>query len=245
MPSRAVACGGTPVMSAPLNQMRPEVGTVSPEIRRKKVVLPAPLGPMIDRSSPRRTLTSTSDTASRLPYARVRRSVRSRTASGIAGECTGGFAVSRHRGVLSFRADMARHAVPTRWKSGMIEIGARVFAYVQAGGMLPTGDTGVSNSGLVLGHEGNVLVDALMLPSMTRRLVAAIKKTTRKPIATPIHTPHHLDHTGGNRFFRGATRIASEKCREALEPGFPPVPLLQRFMPRFAREFPLLEMALP
>src|SRR3989442_15286420 len=97
IPSRAVACCGIPVMSAPLNQMRPEVGTVSPEIRRKKVVLPAPLGPMIERSSPRWTLTSTSDTASNLPYARVRRSVRSKTASGIAGECTGGFTVSRHR----------------------------------------------------------------------------------------------------------------------------------------------------
>src|SRR3989449_336050 len=140
---------------------------------------------------------------------------------------------------------MARHEVPTRWKSGMLEVGPRVFAYVQASGIDPVGATGVSNAGLILGHEGNVLVDALMVPSMTRRLVAAIKKTTRKPIATLVNTHHHLDHTGGNRFFRGATMIASEKCREALEPGFPPVPLLQRFMPRFAREFPLLELVLP
>src|SRR5439155_1578958 len=140
---------------------------------------------------------------------------------------------------------MARHEVPTRWKSGMLEVGPRVFAYVQASGIDPVGDTGVSNAGLILGHEGNVLVDALMVPSMTRRLVAAIKKTTRKPIATLVNTHHHLDHTGGNRFFRGATMIASEKCREALEPGFPPVPLLQRFMPRFAREFPLLKVVLP
>src|SRR5436309_8622169 len=140
---------------------------------------------------------------------------------------------------------MARHEVPTRWKSGMLEVGPRVFAYVQASGIDPVGDTGVSNAGLILGHEGNVLVDALMVPSMTRRLVAAVKKTTRKPIATLVNTHHHLDHTGGNRFFRGATMIASEKCREALEPGFPPVPLLQRFMPRFAREFPLLKVALP
>src|SRR3989454_9174924 len=78
--------------------------------------------------------------------------------------------------------------VPTRWKSGMIEVGPRVFAYVQASGIDPAGDTGVANSGLILGREGNVLVDALMVPSMTRRLVAAIKKTTRKPIATLINT---------------------------------------------------------
>ncbi len=140
---------------------------------------------------------------------------------------------------------MARHVVPTRWKSGMLEVAPRVFAYVQASGIDPAGDTGVANSGLILGQEGNVLVDALMVPSMTRKLVAAIKKTTRKPIGTLINTHHHLDHTGGNRFFRDATLIASAKCREALAPGFPPVPLLQRFMPRFAREFPLLKLALP
>src|SRR5947209_19736130 len=140
---------------------------------------------------------------------------------------------------------MARHEVPTRWKSWMLEVGPRVFAYVQASGIDPAGDTGLSNAGLVLGHEGNVLVDALMVPSMTRKLVAAIKKTTEKPIATLINTHHHLDHTGGNRFFRGATRIASEKCREALAPGFPPVPILKSFMPRFASEVGRLEAGPP
>jgi cyclase len=135
---------------------------------------------------------------------------------------------------------MARHTVPEGWKTGMVEVGPRVWAYVQA-----TGETGISNAGLIVGHEAAVVVDALMVPSMTRRLVAAIKKTTRKPVAQLINTHHHLDHTGGNRFFKGATIVATEKCREALLPGFPPVPLLQRFMPRFAREFPLLRVALP
>src|SRR5882724_877038 len=196
MPSRAVACWGIPVMSAPSNQMRPEVGAVSPEIRRKNVVLPAPLGPMIDRSSPRRTLTSTPDTAMRLPYARVRRSVRSRTASDMSGECTGARAVSRHGGVL-WCTPMARHVVPARWKSGMIEVGARIFAYVQASGIDPTGDTGVANSGLI---------------------VCSVA---------------------------GATIVASAPCRAALAPGFPPVPLLKTFMPRFAAEFPRLKVVLP
>jgi cyclase len=135
---------------------------------------------------------------------------------------------------------MARHTVPGSWKTGMVEVGPRVWAYVQA-----TGETGISNSGVIVGHEAAVVVDALMVPSMTRQFVAAIKKTTRKPVGQLINTHHHLDHTGGNRFFKGATIVASEKCREALVPGFPPVPLLQRFMPRFAREFPLLKVALP
>src|SRR2546425_8995164 len=82
---------------------------------------------------------------------------------------------------------MARHVVPTRWKSGMVEIGARVFAYVQASGMDPKGDTGVANSGLIVGPEAAVAVDALMVPSMTKRLVAAIKKATRKPVAQLVN----------------------------------------------------------
>jgi cyclase len=135
---------------------------------------------------------------------------------------------------------MARHAVPATWKTGMIEIGPKIFTYVQE-----TGETGISNSGLIVGRDAAVAVDALMVPSMTRKLVAAIQKTTRKPVAQLINTHHHLDHTGGNSFFKGATIIATEKCREELAPGFPPTALLQRFMPRFAAEFPKLKVALP
>jgi cyclase len=122
----------------------------------------------------------------------------------------------------------------------MREVGPRVFAYVQA-----TGETGISNAGLVVGADGTTVIDALMVPSMTRRLVAAIRRVTRKKVGVLVNTHHHLDHTGGNRFFRGATIVASEPCRRALASGFPPVPLLQRFMPAFAREFPLLKLQLP
>ncbi len=135
---------------------------------------------------------------------------------------------------------MAGPAVLPDWKTGMIEVAPKVFAYVQA-----TGETGISNAGLLVGHEAAIAVDALMVPSMTRRFVAAIKRTTRKSVSDLINTHHHLDHTGGNRFFRDATIIASERCRAELLPGFPPVPLLQRFMPAFAGEFPKLRVELP
>jgi cyclase len=126
------------------------------------------------------------------------------------------------------------------WKTAMHEVAPRVFAYVQA-----TGETGISNAGLIVGADGAVAVDALMVPSMTRRLVAAIRKTTKRKVGALINTHHHLDHTGGNAFFRGATIISTAKCRAEMAPGFPPLPLLQRFMPRFAREFPTLELTLP
>lgn len=140
---------------------------------------------------------------------------------------------------------MAAHTVPRRWRHGLIELGQGVFAYVQTSGPDPAGDTGIANSGLIVGPDSAVAVDALMVPSMTRRLLTAFRRVTRKPIARLINTHHHVDHTGGNRFFRGATIIATEACRQALAPGFPPVELLQRFMPRFAREFPRLRVELP
>jgi hypothetical protein len=51
--------------------MRPLEGTISPEMRRKNVVLPAPLGPMMARSSPAFTAKSTWWTAARLPKLRL------------------------------------------------------------------------------------------------------------------------------------------------------------------------------
>ncbi|MBI2153868.1 MAG: MBL fold metallo-hydrolase [Candidatus Rokubacteria bacterium] len=130
--------------------------------------------------------------------------------------------------------------MPAAWKTGLIEVAPKVFAYVQA-----TGETGISNSGLIVGDDTATAVDALMVPSMTRRFVAAIRTATRKPVGRLINTHHHLDHTGGNRFFRAATIVSHERCREVLAAGFPPLPLLRRFMPRFAKEFPQLRVVLP
>ncbi len=57
--------------------MSPAVGAKKPEIMLKNVVLPAPFGPMMARSSPAATCMETSLTATRLPN----RLVTSRTSS--------------------------------------------------------------------------------------------------------------------------------------------------------------------
>ena len=54
MPFREMRLGGSPVMSSPLSRMRPEVGRSTPVRQLKKVLLPAPFGPMMARISPRR-----------------------------------------------------------------------------------------------------------------------------------------------------------------------------------------------
>ena len=51
-------------MSAPLNTTRPEVGTVSPEMQPASVVLPDPVSPTTETTSPAATVKETSWTAS-------------------------------------------------------------------------------------------------------------------------------------------------------------------------------------
>jgi hypothetical protein len=55
MPSRARRTGVAPATSTSLNLTRPDVGVVSPVSTFTSVVLPAPLGPMIETNSPAST----------------------------------------------------------------------------------------------------------------------------------------------------------------------------------------------
>src|ERR1700720_2399934 len=55
MPLCEIAFEGSPVMSLPSKKMRPEVGRSTPVRQLKKVLLPAPFGPMMARTSSRLT----------------------------------------------------------------------------------------------------------------------------------------------------------------------------------------------
>ncbi len=135
---------------------------------------------------------------------------------------------------------MARRNVPRKWPTGMIEVAPGVFGYVQGGGV-----TGVSNGGLIVGDEGAVAVDALFVPSMTRRYLRAIRRTTRRPVTHLINTHHHIDHVGGNQFFARSEIIAHTNCRaEAIRFGLP-LDLLRRFIPEFADEMEQITITPP
>ena len=53
MPFCEIALDGRPVMSSPLNKMRPLVGRSTPVRQLKKVLFPAPFGPMMAQTLPR------------------------------------------------------------------------------------------------------------------------------------------------------------------------------------------------
>src|SRR5579862_3682355 len=71
MPRHTRRAGKSVVMSSPSKTIRPDVGWRNPLMRLKKVVLPAPLGPITARSSPASTIIDTPLTATRLPKVRV------------------------------------------------------------------------------------------------------------------------------------------------------------------------------
>jgi len=129
---------------------------------------------------------------------------------------------------------------PENYKTGIEEVAPKVYAYVQA-----VGELGVSNAGLLLDKDGAMAVDALMVPSMTRRFLAAIKKVTKKPVTRLVNTHHHIDHVGGNSFFGEAEIVSHTFCREELVRTGLPVESLQKRIPRFAAEFPKVKLAVP
>ena len=67
MPRRARATGPMPAMSSPLKRTTPEVGLSNPVSTFTSVVLPAPLGPTIDTSSPSEIDKETPSSATKSP----------------------------------------------------------------------------------------------------------------------------------------------------------------------------------
>jgi cyclase len=129
---------------------------------------------------------------------------------------------------------------PEGYKTGLEEVAPKVFAYIQAHGEL-----GVSNAGLLLDKEGTMAVDALMVPAMTRRFMAEIKKVTRKPVTRLVNTHHHIDHVGGNSLFREAEIVSHTFCRDEMTRTGLQVESLRKRIPRFAAEFPKVKLAVP
>jgi glyoxylase-like metal-dependent hydrolase (beta-lactamase superfamily II) len=129
---------------------------------------------------------------------------------------------------------------PEGWKTGLKEVANGIFAYIQAHGEL-----GVSNAGLITDRQSAMAVDALMVPSMTRRFLSAIKKVTRRPVSRLVNTHHHVDHTGGNSLFKEAEIISHTHCRDEIERTAMPAEAFKQLMPRFASEYDKLKLSVP
>ncbi len=101
----------------------------------------------------------------------------------------------------------------------VVEVGDRLFAYVQ-----PDGTWWVNNTGFLVGSDAVTAIDTCATERRTRRLLDAVKRVTPAPIRTLVNTHHHGDHTHGNFLVAQATVVAQQRCRELMaEAGVRPI----------------------
>lgn len=126
------------------------------------------------------------------------------------------------------------------WKTELTEVAPNVFAYIQGGGGL-----GISNAGFIVGDEAVMVIDALMVPSMTRPFLEALRKVTNKPVRHLVNTHHHLDHTFGNQFFNATEIIAHRRCREEMLNTGVNLDVLRQRWPQYADEWTQIDLTPP
>lgn len=95
------------------------------------------------------------------------------------------------------------------------KLAAGVFAVVRPTGANAPAD---SNTLVVVGAEGVLVVDSNITPSSSEAVIAEIRKLTPLPVRFLVNTHHHSDHIYGNlvyeRAFPGVVIIGHEKMRQ-------------------------------
>ena len=101
-------------------------------------------------------------------------------------------------------------AIPS-WKSGLQEIAPNVFAHIHSGV-----GWDICNSGFIVGEDGVLVIDAMMVASQVRPYLEEIRKVTDKPIRYVVNTHHHVDHSFGNQFYLPTEVVSHRGCRESM-----------------------------
>jgi cyclase len=97
------------------------------------------------------------------------------------------------------------------YRQGLQRLSAHTYAYFQ-----PDGGWGWSNSGLVVGRDGALLVDTLFDLKLTRAMLEALRPVLPGPIRQLVNTHHNGDHCYGNELVQGAEIIAHRACAEEM-----------------------------
>lgn len=84
------------------------------------------------------------------------------------------------------------------------ELGPGLYAYTAEGD---------PNSGIVIGDDGVMVIDAQATPAMAEDVIARVAKVTDKPISYVLLTHYHAVRALGASAFRGATILASDATR--------------------------------
>ena len=111
----------------------------------------------------------------------------------------------------------------TAKKISFTEIGRGLYAFTAEGD---------PNTGVIIGDDGVMVVDAQATPLMAKQVVERIRSVTDKPIRYVVYSHHHFDHIAGGRALKeaGATFIAHHRALERLTALRDPHTVLRRIM---------------
>jgi len=112
----------------------------------------------------------------------------------------------------------------------LTELGDGVYAW-----LLPGGETGVANAGVVVDDDGLTVIDTLMVRTQWEPFAAAVT-ALGLPVRRTILTHAHIDHVGGTKAFPASAIYGTPVTSDALDQPMP-IDGYKQFMPAFAEEF--------
>src|SRR4029079_13698000 len=112
----------------------------------------------------------------------------------------------------------------------LTELADGVYAW-----LLPGGETGVANAGVVVDDDGLTVVDTLMVRSQWEPFAAAVAELEQR-VRRTVLTHAHIDHVGGTKSFPHAAVYGTPMTSEVLDDPMP-IDGYKAFMPAFADEF--------
>jgi cyclase len=112
----------------------------------------------------------------------------------------------------------------------LTELGDGVYAW-----LLPGGETGVANAGVVVEDDGITVIDTLMVRSQWEPFAAAVAELGPR-VRRTILTHAHIDHVGGTKAFPNSAIYATTITSDALDQPMP-IEGYKQFMPAFDEEF--------